>query len=295
MVKYPGAVEFLSIPVCEGYSWGNASIEAVAAGYFSNMLRIQSLGRLPILLTGVAWVQATYDMVARHELHSTHNDPRLDPDAVLFDPELLRHKEHIRMKLQGEWFAKSRNEGEKSGMAIGEDRLAYFTSDGNAELSEGLSAVHIGMITGMWTSFEVLAEELWNAAIKERPLLNQNWSTKERDTSGFRSVKKLKNLYSYTFRLDDADIQKTIGDERIEGLALTRNLLTHKLGKIDQEFDERRKGKPYPIPCLSCFDAYDRDQKVKITGPIVQHLISPLPVLGLDLIHHVNQWIKAHP
>lgn len=295
MVRYPGAVEFLSIPVCQGYSWGNASIEAVAVNYFGNMLRIQSLGRLPILLTGVASVQATYDMVARNELGLSHNDPRLDPDAVLFDPALLVQKESIRMDLQGEWFKRSRKEGEVSGMDIGEDRLAYFTSDGNAELLEGLSAVHIGMITGMWTSFEVLAEELWNAAIKERPLLNQHWSNSERNASGFRSVKKLKNLYSHTFRQDAADIQNIIGDERIEGLALTRNLLTHKLGRIDQEFDDRRKGTPIPIPCLSCFDAYGLGQRVEITGPIVQHLISPLPVLGLDLIHHVNQWIKNHP
>lgn len=295
MVRYPGSVEFLSTPVCQGYTWGNASIEAVAANYFSNMLRIQSLGRLPILLTGVAWVQATYDMVARNKLGLSHHDPRLDPNAALFDPALLMHKESIRMDLQGKWFKQSRKEGAVSGMDIGEDRLAYFTSDGNAELSEGLSAVHIGMITGMWTSFEVLAEELWNATIKERPLLNQNWSNIERNTSGFRSVKRLKNLYSYTFRQDATDIQNVIGDERIEGLALTRNLLTHKLGKIDQEFDNRRKGNPTPIPCLSCFDSYALGQNIEIAGPIVHHLISPLPVLGLDLIHHVNQWIRNHP
>lgn len=295
MVKYPGAVEFLSIPVCQGYSWGNALIEEVAAGFFCNMQRIQSLGRLPILLTGVAWVQATYDMVARQQLNLAHNDPRLDPDAILFDSDLLMHKEFIRMKLQGEWFEKSKKDGESSGMDIGEDRLAYFTSDGNAELSEGLAAVHIGMITGMWTSFEVLAEELWNAAVTQRPNLNQGWTSSERRDSGFRSIKKLKNQYGYTFRQDAVDIQKTIGDERIEGLALTRNLLTHKLGKIDQEFDGRRKGNPIPLPCLSCFDAYSVGQQIKITGNIVQHLISPLPVLGLDLIHHVNQWIKCHP
>ena len=292
MARFRDAVEFLSIPTCESYSFDNKSVEAVAANYFRNMLRIQSLGRLPILLTGVAWMTASYDMVARHEIHSSLNDPRLDPEAVLFDPEMFMLKEQLRMRLQGEWFERTKKGTTKGGMHIGEDRLAYFTSSPNAELSEGITAMLIGMITGMWTSFEVLAEDLWNAAIKERPLLNQNWTSKERETSGFRSVKRLKSLYSFTFRQDAADIQKTIGDERIEGLALTRNLLTHTLGRIDKEFDCRRGPS---IPSLSCFDAFQLHQEIEVTGPIVQHLISPLPVLGLDLIHHVDQWIHNHP
>jgi len=291
MARFSDAVEFISIPACKGYSFDNKSIEAVAANYLRNMLRIQSLGRLPILVTGAAWMTATYDMVARHELHSTHNDPRLDPDAVLFDPELARHKEFIRMKLQREWFERSKKGETKSGMDIGEDWLAYFTSYENEELSEGINAVLIGMITGMWTSFEVLAEDLWNTAIKERPLLNQNWTNKERETSGFRSVKKLKNLYNYTFRQDAADIQRTIGDERIEGLALVRNLLTHKGGRIDTEFNDRRAN----IPSLSCFDVFQLHQEIEVSGPIVKHLIGPIPILGLDLINYIDKWISNHP
>ncbi len=298
MAKFRDAVEFLSMPICHGYSFDHPSIDKIAAGYFSNMSRIQSLGRLPVLLTGVAWMTATYDMVARNQLQLRHDDPRLDPEAILFEPHMLLHKEEIRMELQAEWFGRTQTKKTKSGMEIGEDVLSRLFATRNAELSEGINAVLVGMITGMWTSFEVMAEELWNATIKERPLLNEGWSSKEREDAGFRSTQKLANRYRSTFRNDATNIHDIIGDERIEGLCLTRNLFTHKAGKIDNEFDDRRKGKGKSkgrlLPSLDCFNAYKLHDTIPVTGPIVNHLISPLPHLGLELIHLVDVWLKTH-
>ncbi len=293
MPGFRDAAEFIDIPsLLNGYFFDHSAFAVVASEYARNMMRIQSLGRLPILLTGTTWAHATYDMVARNELLLGHNDPRLDPDAKLFDRDLLIHKEHRRMKLQREWFERSKKEGEKSGMDVGESMLAYFSSYENAELFEGLSAVLIGMISGMWTSFEVMAEELQRESIKERPLLGSNWTKDQRNESGNRSIKKIRALYNNTFRQDAADIHKTIGDERIEGLALTRNLLIHRHGEIDEEFNKRRGAS---IPSLSCFDAFQLHDQIKITGTVVHHLISPMPVIGLDLIRHVDHWITNHP
>jgi hypothetical protein len=296
MAKYPGAVEFISVPVCDGYSWQNRSIEQVACVYYKNMLRIQSLGRLPILLSGFSWQYATYEMVSRNELQLTNDDIRLDPESKLFDPALYFLKEEVRKQHQLEWFAKSRVGLAKNGMDIGEDVLSMFASAKNSELSEGLEAVLIGMVTGMWTTFEVMVEDLWKAAVKERPALHQGWTKKEEDTSGFRSIRKIKKMYEFTFRHDACAIHDTIGDERLEGLALTRNLLIHKLGIIDAEFDGKRdKAKQPPIPSLACFDHHQLHQTIEISGAIVKHLINPIPVLGLDLISHVDQWITDHP
>lgn len=290
MPKFRDAVEFLPLHVCSGYTFDHRSIDKVAASYFRNMLRIQSLGRLPILLTGVALTTATFDMVARRQLQLEHDEPRLNPDDTLFDSVLFASKEAIRQKLQGDWFAATQIGEAKSGMTIGEDFLARMVSTGNAELSEGIQAVLVGMLTGMWTAFEVLVEDLWNAAIKERPHLNEGWSSKERELSGFKSVKRLKNHYNSTFRVESDAIQNIIGDERIAGLSLTRNVLVHALGRIDTTFDKRRRS----IPSLACFSAFNLHDEIPITGPIVSHLICPFPILGLDLISNVDKWITTH-
>ena len=292
MPIYRDRVEFIELPTLGRYSFKNASIEVVGTGYLRNMLRIQSLGRLPILACGISWVGATYELAARHHLQTTHDDPRLDKTTPWFDPSLSSAKEKIRRDLQGEWFKRSLKGETKNGMEIGEIVLEKLRETGEAELGEGLKAVLIGMLTGMWTSFEVMLEELWNATIKERPSLNDGWSKNERKDSGFRSTKKLKTLYACTFRHDADDIQNIVSHEQVEGLALVRNLITHKLGKIDTEFDGRRGPS---IPSLSCFDAFKLHQEIEITGPVVQHLIGPFPVLGLDLIAHVDKWITDHP
>ena len=175
------------------------------------------------------------------------------------------------------------------------------------------------MVTGLWTAFEVLVEQVWNGVVKERPHLKSSMTNKERKQSGFRSLHKVRSLYGYTFRVNEADIFNVLNDNRIDALALVRNILVHTDGVIDEEFDERRK----TVAALSCFTQTVRGDTIQLTGNIVyslvpiriiplkfaislvrkpidtrysdRHSLEPIVTLGFELVQSVGSWLNSNP
>jgi hypothetical protein len=260
-------------------------------GFMRNILRIQSLGRLPILLVGAAVVTQTFDMLATFRLRIQEDDPRIKLGHPSFNLKLYNKKESIRKTMQMAWFQRVKAGETASGMTVGEVALGTMIPAGGDETAEGIEAILMGMITGLWTSFEVLAEEIWNSAVLERPVLVAGITEKEWKASGFRSIRKLRSLYGYTFRKDETGISKVLNDNRIEALALTRNIIVHTGGVIDEQFDRRRGS----IEALSCFSITQLGEKIKVTGPIVHDLLRPVAILGLELFRAVDSWLVSHP
>lgn len=176
-------------------------------------------------------------------------------------------------------------------MDVGKDVLTQLLSTGEPETIEGMDAVLKGIGTGAWTAFEVWVEMVWNAATAERPALKESITKKELEESGLRSTKRFRNLYKFTFRSNSAAILGLLNDHRIEALALTRNIIVHTGGKIDTEFDDRRG----PMRALDCFSNVKKFDKIELTGPIVESLITPVISAGFDLIKEVDSWIVQHP
>lgn len=286
---YCFAVDFIG-PLLD-HQFIHGGLDRAAGTFVRNMFRVQALGRLPILLVGGAIVTQTYDMMARQRLGFQADDPQLTPGGPKFNEAGYMEKEMLRKQMQKEWFQMTQKGEATSGMAIGEDALARMIPAGGSETEEGIEAILIAMVTGLWTAFEVMAEEIWNASIVERPLLNASITDKERKATGFRSMKKLRCLYGYTFRTDEGQIFTVLNDDRIDALALTRNLIVHTGGVVDEEFDNRRAN----IPALACFAKVGRGQKITLTGPVVRDLLNPITSLGLELALAVDMWIVDHP
>lgn len=267
-------------------------INKAAAGFVLNLLRIQSLGRLPILLLGAGLALQHFDAEAARSLKLLSTDVLLNKASPSFNPALYEEKEKRRKLLQGKWFEETQKGKIATGMDIGANVLTLLASTGEPETNEGIDAILMGMITGMWTAFEVLVEMVWDGAVRERPNLGYAGMTpKERDASGFRSTKRFRLRYSYTFRTDEKPIFKSLADDRIDALSLTRNIIVHTGGKVDKDFIKRGRN----IAALACFSNIPEDEKIKLTGPIVLDLIQPIPALGFQLVKAVDEWITSHP
>ncbi|RYD79830.1 MAG: hypothetical protein EOP84_12585 [Verrucomicrobiaceae bacterium] len=232
-----------------------------------------------------------FDMLAKFELGIGEGDPSIMRGHPLFDVNRFNAKESLRKAMQLEWFRKTQRGEAACGMTVGEVALGNLIPAGGDETAEGIDAILTGMVTGLWTAFEVLVEDVWKAATAARPVLESSMTDKERQISGFRSTKRIRHLYGFTFRTDESAIFRILNDERIDALSLTRNLIVHTGGIVDAEFDTRR----VTIPWLSCFAANKRGDRINLSGQTVHHLLNPIPTLGLDLVQSVDLWLIAHP
>ena len=288
---FPYAADFAKDLLSLGNILPSPCLSSSAATFFRNILRIQSLGRLPIILVGASVITQTYDIKAKSLLGISDEDVRITGGHPLFDLAAYREKEQLRKQLQMAWFEKSKRGEVASGMIIGEVNLANMIPAGGNETQEGIDAVLTGMITGMWTSYEVLLEQIWNAVVAERPHIKSSITNKEWKQAGLRSLLKVRRLFGYTFRVNEVEIFRILNDNRIDALALTRNLLIHTDGVIDTEFDSRRAS----IPGLNCFSSTQCGDKIQLTGNIVCNLLEPTVALGFDLLKHVDLWLIANP
>ncbi len=271
----------------------DAGLNKAAAGFAANLLRIQSLGRLPILLLGAGLALQHFDSRAALSLGLMSDDPRLQKEHPHFDSALYERKEIIRKDIHYNWFVLQKNGKIPSGMVMGENVLSILASQGEPETAEGIDSILKGMITGMWTAFEVLIEMVWNAVDKARPNLKAQITKPEWDDAGLRSLPKAQNLYRVTFKVDHQSILDFLENEKVIALALTRNIIVHTGDMIDEKFDKQRK--KLKTGALSCFENVMVNHKIGLTGEIVRDLITPIPSLGFDLVREVDQWLIAHP
>ncbi len=284
---YCFATDFLgSVPE---YKFANKDLDKAAAGFYQNLLRIQSLGRLPIILTGATIMTQTCDMWARSELGIKDEDPSMMRGHPLFNPDLYERKEAIRKDMQMAWFERMQAKKVVSGMKMGEIALGSMVPAGGDELEEGIDATLSAMVTGMWTAFEVLAETVWCATDAARPALKQ--ALKGQKQIGHRSTLGIRRRYRLTFAVDATDILNIVDDSKIEALALIRNIIVHLGGKRDAEFNTRGT----TVPELCYFLKPNAPEKIKLTGPVVLNLIKPIPTMGLNLAIYVDKWLLSHP
>lgn len=280
--------DFLSV---QTYDPLTKPINEAAAIYLGNLYRVQSLARFPVILLGSVTVTQHFDAIARERLGISVRDPRISSEGEEFDSSLYKSKESLRKELQGDWFKKSQKGNIPCGMDVGKKVLSILLNTGEKETIEGMDAVLKGIVTGAWTAFEVLVEMVWNATVAERPALNLAITPKERNVMGFRSTSKFRKLYEFTFRSNNAAIIGLLANDRIDALALTRNIIVHTGGKIDEEFDSRRGA----IRALDCFKKVKKFEKVELTGSMVKDLVTPVISSGFDLIKEVDTWIISHP
>lgn len=185
----------------------------------------------------------------------------------------------------------------------------------NPRLLHGLESVMVAQVTGAWTAFEVLAGDLWEAALnsKPNPLATlsgikthgsndkpsiQLWRLQQhqfnvtshmgtilRGKFSFTKLEAIRDAYAKAF--GDSPVRDIIDDDSLTGLSLARNVIVHKSGVIDEDFS---KGVT-TVPSMVHMATLD---KLPIDGRSTQLIVAPAVETALKLIRAVDGWLVAN-
>lgn len=171
------------------------------------------------------------------------------------------------------------------------------------------------LIIGAWTLFESLSEDLWEAALNSHPTILADLGGKSKLTFddlqksgfdvrikmgtllkrkqivGFRSIYDIRESYKLAFTEQHKSIEAILHDKDLQYAAAVRNVLIHKGGIIDAEFDEQTAG----IPEAPKFDPKGPPVDFPIKGEICARLTDACCTSACWLVNAVHAWIIGHP
>jgi hypothetical protein len=203
------------------------------------------------------------------------------------------------------------------------NNIDMFVRIGGEPCASGASVIFDAMIVQAWTVFEVMAGDLWEAALNSHPqtlagLGGKMWTsaadslpkkeeeskkmvalylleTNNFDLSGkmgtilkgkckFDSVWAIRESYAKAFSKRFDDIKAALMDDCVINLAAVRNVIVHKAGKVDQKsLDEARD-------CDELKGLKPGDS-LNVNGESVSNLVRPVFKRAIDLICAVDKWI----
>src|SRR5882724_8577934 len=138
-------------------------IRDVAAAFIANVSRVVEAAAAPISI--IFWSRVQQEAIDEAHLEVWGDLlPRKVDDALKpqFDQTIAR----LRQKFRDEVEADPNEYGNRLFLAAGQ--LEVFQKN-DMGIRTGLDAILRGMVTGMWTAFEVLASDLWEAALNAHP------------------------------------------------------------------------------------------------------------------------------
>ena len=155
---------------------------------------------------------------------------------------------------------------------------------------EGIESILWAMVTGSWTAFEILCEDLFKCAEKAR---SSHFAAVNFKNPGFRSRKTIRETYAAFFK-NDTDIEKALQNQFLDALALFRNVKVHKAGIADDHFINGIAALNVNVvtPPKRGLKAGD---KIEIEGGIVRSLVAAAVKPGESLAKAVDDWIAHQP
>jgi hypothetical protein len=103
----------------------------------------------------------------------------------------------------------------------------------------------------------------------------------------FTILDNARDAYAQAFWEDGGAILSAVSERSLDSLSVLRNVLVHKNGIADKEYESRANNLPL-IPQLKEGD------RVQLDGAIVSHLFWPCCEHCLALIIEVDKWITTH-
>jgi len=156
------------------------------------------------------------------------------------------------------------------------------------QFDEGIESILWAMVTGSWTAFEILCEDLFKCAAQARP---SHFAAIKFRHPTFRSRKTIRETYAAFFK-NDTGIEKALEDQFLDALALFRNVKVHKAGIADRAFvDGIASIDVVAPPKHGLQDGY----KIEIEGNNVRALVAAAIKPGENLAKAVDHWIAHQP
>lgn len=213
---HPAAV--LSISTLDDLKLRDPKLSEVAAAFLANLDQVAKAAMAPLLIVVFSRAQqAVIDQACLEVFGDLANRSADDPKKSTFDEAVARH--------WTDWHKQTSdptNFGERIFLAAGElDQLQKIDID----IRKGLEATLRGMVTGIWTAFEVMAADLWEASLNANPSdlaslkgsISPLTQTPKRAFSAFPLLRDDKNDSSKMIRLDflqthGFDLSKVMGN-----------------------------------------------------------------------------------
>jgi len=297
----------------------SAELSPIAQSFIRNMNRVRGLGQLPLSLVYSTTLNESARVEALVKKGLSIDDPRLFTGDQ-FDATLFAEIEAEKGRLIEEW---------KKALGFSDRRLRNCINSVNQALDvhkdlawEGVQATLSAMLMGLWTAFEVLAEDTWIVAVNNRPdplakrilesakdlgtgtqiksiswpeIAGQGFDLRtsmgtvlvRQRAVDFKELKAIRKAYKIAFNEAFESIFEKYMVElgRLEAL---RNLYAHKGGIVDEKFIRRMEG-----------DSEYKDLKtslsVWINGGYVAAKANAVCASCTELISAVDNWLVENP
>lgn len=298
------------------YEATTEGIKPIVAAYHRNLARVHALTLFPMVLahfvSDLTRITAGTYVEYKDQLASkkiTHEELQ---EIILAKTEKDESYKQSQIK-------KAAEGDEKAERFMEEDRRLGINSVAgifSGELAVGAHAWLSAQISGIWTAFEAMTEELWRATLNLHPeglaelrggkrgagedkkidlsfLQRHNYNLSDKmgdvlsDKYSFDRLEEIRKAYEEAFYCDNQEIETIINDRCLDGLSLTRHVIVHNGGIIDEQFLRRKADLPEAI-------LDEAGKPLPLDGEIVSTLIGPVVRRGWDLIGAVDDWIQSH-
>jgi hypothetical protein len=292
-----------------------APLRPPAEAFRRNMHRVNNLVAFPIVVVTSAWRAATFTQKAIEHVKAVHA-----PDALAVQ---LAQDEIRRLTKQDDGRRNAIFEaGGKQAEQLYQDDLDHafriLNSALATELQPGAEAWMAAQITGIWTAFEALAEELWEAALNAHPMelaalrggvkrqpkdrdksvslselekfkydLSQHMGTILKRKYNFDRLEEIREAYVAAFEGDGNEVIDVLKHPSLDALSAVRNVIVHNGGIVDEDFLQKTQYLPEQI--LKPLGEF-----ILLDGLIVASLVRPFMTNGWNLIGAVDNWLKRH-
>src|SRR5258706_3398786 len=174
--------------------------------------------------------------------------------------------------------------------------------------TNSLRSFYESIVVLSWSTFETVAEDLWEAAVNARPgklasgKIDVNDLKRERfdvrnklgtllkhvDNRSFRSLWDIQDAYEQTFTDQGTRIKELLSDPELQYSAAVRNVIIHKGGRIDGEYLKQVASVP------AAFRGEPGEQ-FPLTGKITLNRSDVALITAAKLLKAVCRWIVGHP
>lgn len=281
--------------------------------YGRNLNRVYALTIFAPAMVKIADTLASFATRVRFENELRTDAERLDAKALSaeLDKRITANAEKRRQIIKKKDDAARKLIQDE--VTFGLDAMESFLKN---DVSQAADAWLSALITGTWTAFEAMAEELWVTALNLHPRgLAELKGTKKgggddkkvdlyllqkygydlsskmgyvlRKRFSFDKLEEIRQAYLDAFAEDQDVIKAVIEDRALDALAQTRHVIIHNAGVIDPEF---LKYKAYLPPDI----IGNVSETLPLDGAITAALITPVMQLGWNLIAAVDGWIARH-
>jgi len=301
------------------------TLQPVAAAYSENVRRLQHQINLPAFAVAFAMRFEHHRCLAIQEVKGSlvpieHNDTDRTAINNKFSQIFNENNRELNKRIA------QTDDDQPSPIIIQELSeglriLGQLAATGMGSMRSGAPEMLASHITAMWTIFETLAGDLWEAAINGHPSglsglhgrkmrsssgqseeksiplsqigrygydLTNKMGTLLRDKFPFNSLDGIRQAYRMSFYKEATKLDASLSDKSLDALSEIRNLITHKRAIVDQRYSQRAKDLPLaPKGQIG--------ERILLDGEIMTALVSAGLDRCNDLIFAVDDWLERHP